>query len=322
MGIESLLLSLAPSVINGLFGLANTWIGGQTGNTSGAMSQSGMTNQTGTSNSTTTNNGTTNTSGNETTTGNTAGIAGALEKALGTPTGNNSQIAADFGQGSATTANNLQQNDWIASNLLSLGSNLLSNAMSAASTASARRYNSAEAEKQRAWQENMSNTSYQRGVKDLQAAGLNPILAAYNGYGAGSAPSGGYGSVAGGQTFQQANIASTPSMHTATMQAMYDYGNNTAQFLDNAMRTINNARQTKNWQQASVMQNIMESVGSSSAKTVQELTQKTSSHTDTQKSTGLTKPSKQSNPSNNTSGRTSGGMGGGQTHGSGGGRKR
>lgn len=51
-------------------------------------------------------------------------------------------------------------------------------------------YNAEEAQKVRDWQERMANTVYQRTVKDMIKAGINPVLAAGNGLGTASVSSG------------------------------------------------------------------------------------------------------------------------------------
>lgn len=80
-----------------------------------------------------------------------------------------------------------------------------------------RMWNTAEAQKERDWQTEMSNTAYQRSMNDLQAAGLNPILA----YAQGGATSG-TGAVA----------SSTPSSASSVGPILSGIGNILATVLD------------------------------------------------------------------------------------------
>lgn len=67
-------------------------------------------------------------------------------------------------------------------------------------------YNSAEAQKNRDWQERMSNTRYQRAVEDMKKAGINPILAYRNG---GAEVPGGRARTSRGSSIGQERMASS-----------------------------------------------------------------------------------------------------------------
>lgn len=58
------------------------------------------------------------------------------------------------------------------------------NAFTAAQNDKAMEFSAKEAAKNRDWQKMMSDTAHQREIKDLQAAGLNPVLSAMGGNGA------------------------------------------------------------------------------------------------------------------------------------------
>lgn len=271
------------------------------GSTSSARQQGTMQNtvQSGTTMGSTAQN--TTSTGGSTQTGNTGALGNLLSTALGTPTGNNTGAAANFNASQAQTANNLQGAQWNLGNLINMGSMLASNAMSAASQSSAMRYNSKEAKAQRDWQERMSSTSYQRGAKDLEAAGLNPVLAAYNGFGA-QTPSGGYGSLGGGQTFGHTQAMAIPAAKNATMQAMYDYGNNTAQIVENFQTAINSAKQSSDYWTAEHLEQMQQQTVSSSAQTVGQLAEAGRSSNAQTSTTRETSDSKQTNVAGELSG--------------------
>lgn len=139
-------------------------------------------------------------------------------------------MALNFSQGytSGGSVNSAQSSSWSntagrEASATGAQQAALANSTAMANWEKAAEYNAEQARIQREWQERMANTVYQRTVKDMEAAGINPILAANMGLGTASVGSGATASMSDanafmGQTFAEQNSASTSSSSGSSWQ--------------------------------------------------------------------------------------------------------
>ena len=120
---------------------------------------------------------------------------------------------SDFSEALNTGANQIAQMQSVAqaNNAWSASQAQIQREWQEKQNAKAMAFNQNEAAKNRDWQEMLSNTAHQREVRDLMAAGLNPVLSAMNGNGAsvgsGATAQGVTSSGAKGDTDTSANAA-------------------------------------------------------------------------------------------------------------------
>lgn len=131
----------------------------------------------------------------------------------------------NFNQGSANNANNIGTDRIAEQYAFNSSQAQLANAFTEDMWNQTAAYNAEQAQIQRDWIERMEKTKYQRAVKDMEKAGLNPILAVTGG---GISVSGGGGSAAsiGAPTGQMATgglmngIAASEGNYTGQMEYM------------------------------------------------------------------------------------------------------
>lgn len=106
-------------------------------------------------------------------------------------------------------------------------------------------YNSAEAAKNRAWQEQMSNTAYQRAVKDMRKAGINPILAYQQG--GASTPGGAQGTISGASM----GLASSSAASASALGVSQNHNNTWSKSESNWYNAAQAVGDATSWQHTS-----------------------------------------------------------------------